>query len=1146
MAEKTFGLAVSEVGTARGRVASFSAAPYGTGTTWSGNPNLISFAETLWSDVFFHRLFLNVFLWCVRFQEQNWDFENTVYITDPENKFIRTYFDGLAGTFQGGNWNKQSFGIWSGSEVMSSITNGGLDIEWTDPWYEPDTSNLNTYDRALCHIILPSSNAKYGLRMPDERQAEIIRNVADMSANAQDQDSQNNRPNDFYNANSPDFRGCGLITFEWFHYLQKVRPGGAFTIQDPNNYVELYSPDDVVHRGMAKSASQLVHTVSGVYDLTPIDIDNNPIILSAAESIRYSKTKLDIENHFYQSLEDTLGLGVPDIIELEPTIETESYDASMSRLAVLKNNELVKSEGIYITNVRANVVATTTTTTTTTTTREPGEETKVAVGGINILESCGPYDMSITGRDAEYFLLENNIIYLVTTNVPVGVLKIDILLEDHFRPKRFEDVKRPFEIEFDQCKAPIVANRTANSAIPAYSYRPPQSEDFSEEFDIDVTDYLWSVTRPSLSITPFTDYNFTGEGTEDKPFKVCLGGGHYDANTFWMKFQDYVGFGFPYTVNFKITSNASVAERWFLWLNEDVSDHVWNLDMEADNFARLQFVLNNTVTNQTDIIDPDTHNGINIFKEVTNEFRLFGISPLTLRNDVVVSLTDPAGGGGIPVEDGDISVGVDYIYGTTYKQKVNLTVPAGFSNPSPLEEDEGKSVLWIYQPNYNRCILKVYVNDVVGQKPKQHLRGLDFSSSFDNSIAKYLDIPNKGTEITGHYNQLNYNSSVIQMSQAWINRGETAWIPNDANYTLNPFKEREDFYLKAWYLGNLQTESATSRQVGVPVTGIFKVKGPAHGAVNLVFGYQKDYINTTGNTDRVCLELVVNPSATTTTPPPVTTSTTTTTTTSTTTLPPEYCFEVEVTETNPITDADVLDGTIAPFLTGSATVIGDNDYSLQICGQRETLEGEEDRNVVYRFKYEANEGHYYQIKPTLIGPVESNPEVDEMVYETEVTINNDRQGGEVRVTMKRFPPIGPLGTRKFIKFYLSGQTIPTTTTTTTTPTTTTTTTTTTTPPPCNNLIDILCKQTLRCTYNSFTGECDTQVISHEIVAETCCQLSDSVINAKVNNYLDLNPSLRSTCLNNTTAYAPCNDPNDDNECETTVEEFSFIASISCE
>ena len=66
---------------------------------------------------------------------------------------------------------------------------------------------------------------------------------------------------------------------------------------------------------------------------------------------------------------------------------------------------------------------------------------------------------------------------------------------------------------------------------------------------------------------------------------------------------------------------------------------------------------------------------------------------------------------------------------------------------------------------------------------------------------------------------------------------------------------------------------------------------------------------------------------------------------------------------------------------------------------------------LYEFKYEGNEGHYYQIKPTLIGPVDSNPEVDEMVYETKVTIDNDRQGGEVRVRMKRFPPIGPHGTR---------------------------------------------------------------------------------------------------------------------------------------
>ena len=113
MADKSFGLAVSEVGTAKGRVASFSAAPYGFGTT-NISGKVLSF-EHLWSNVFFHRLFLNVFLWCFR---KEWDDEGgavRIFITDPENDFIRSYFDTtlMAGAPLG---RTQTFGWWQNSE----------------------------------------------------------------------------------------------------------------------------------------------------------------------------------------------------------------------------------------------------------------------------------------------------------------------------------------------------------------------------------------------------------------------------------------------------------------------------------------------------------------------------------------------------------------------------------------------------------------------------------------------------------------------------------------------------------------------------------------------------------------------------------------------------------------------------------------------------------------------------------------------------------------------------------------------------------------------------------------------------------------------------------------------------------------------
>lgn len=1127
MAEKSFGLAVSEVGTAKGRVASFSAAPYGFGTK-NISGKVMTF-DTLWSNVFFHRLFLNVFMWCYRDNINYSEGEGVyLYITDPENEYIKSYFDASLMASYNTPGIKQTFGYWSTAEPFTTLTNGGLNIVWTAPWYEDDTqTNMNNYHKAGCHIILPSVNAIRGLRMPDDRQAEIIRNVADMAGHYSDEDStqpQGNWRSGFYNALSDDGRGCGLITFEWLHYLQKFRPGGAFSIQDSSKYVKLYNPDDVAWRQTARSSSEVMHTVSGLYDLTPVDVDNNNIILSAAERITYQRNTIEEQSYFYQSMQDTLSLGVPDTINLEPRIETESYDATMSRLAVLKNNPLVTSAAIYTTNISA-AVATTTTTSTTTTTMPPSERTKVAVGEVKIIDSCGPYNMYIGGRDAAFFELENNIIYLISTNVPPGFLKIDIVLEDHFRPKRFIDIRRPFEIEFDQCVAPIIADRTAANRMPAYSYRRPQSEDFSYDPDDDTAtppvpeDYLWSITRPSLAITPFTEYSFSGEGTEASPFKATIGGGHSDSNALWMKVQDFAAFTFPYTVKYKIVADTAADENFFLFVSEGAETP--NKAVQLDTVAN-QFKLDNAV-----ITEPE-----NIYNGAEAKYRVSAVSSL-YRNGLAISSTDPSGGNYTQIPHG-VS-GISYNYSGSYLNNITLNLTSDFSNPSTDPADGGKSVLWLYHPTfaflYNVSI-KLLVGTPESVTPKQHYSDLSNGKVYTNSIQQYLNIPTQGFDCVNPPSA-GYNSSAIQfLSNAQdynANGSNPDWL------TRNWFQEYPNF---SWMYYTTENNNNQPKTGGIPTTGEFVVKGPLHQGVNIVFGYMKSP-RVTNSKDICSLEMTVNATLATTT----TTTTTlvpTTTTTTTTTLAPQYFFEVEMVDINPATSADVLSGDVVPDIPDSTYGMsaGTNSNSLKY-QVRETDIG----HITYTFTYTAPAGQYYAVKPTLL-IVEANPS-GWVSYTTYVTIDGNRFGGEARVTLTGYPPIGTIGERKFLKFLISGSTIPTTTTTTTTPVPTTTTTTTTTPPPCNNLIDILCKQTLRCTYNSFTGNCDTEVISHEIVAETCCSISQSVINAKVNNYLDLNPSLRTTCVNNTTAFAPCNDPDDDNICETIVEEYQFIASISC-
>lgn len=1155
MSNKGIGLAISEAGTARGRVASFCAAPFGYGTKNSAG-KITSFTN-LFSDAYFHRLFLNTFVWAFRrggSPAGGEDFK--IYITEPENDYIKAYFDH---TLVQGGLNAMpvnTFARWSFGDPWMNVTGGVHQIVWMPPWYAADsTANIEDYHKAAIFIILPSSNAQFGTHMPNDRQAAIIRSVADMSAEGPSVSPGMDSRKRFYNAFGGDFRGAGLITFEWFHYLQKVRQGGAFTIDDENDYVGLYDPDDRVHRGFAESSSLLVDTISGVYDLTPIDVDRSNIILSASEEVIYTQKISDNASvNFQEMIGDSVSYGIPDIIETTPEIETESYDATISRLPDLKPSGEYFSGGVQVfsTNVAA-IAASTTTTTSTTTTPPPGGMTKVGVATVRVIDSCGPYNMFLRGENASYFTLENHILYVNTTELPTGKMTVDVVFEDHFRPKRFPDIVRPYTIEFDQCVAPIVANRTGDVS-PAYSWRSPQSLSLDDtDQTADPFEYLWPATAPSLIITPFDGYKFSGDGLDGNPFKVCLKGKHLDNNTFWMRVQDYIGIEFPYTIKFKVYANtshtaddissfssASARENVRLLVNSNVppNGETITIGMEPNpTDGVLQFTVNGTQGTSDGMIDPS--GTIFFWKEIENRLSLNNTANnsntrgVAFDEGIIMSLTDPANGGATPIQHGQY--GVDIItqfnpwkaaFDITYSP--DLVNPITYGDQGEFEEDG----FYIYHEDHIRCVAKVLFKDVKPTTPKQHYYTIDELASTTNSLKSYLPY---------HTNVLsrdNYDSDVFSYYNDWddtLPLRDWRMLDNipDVN---NPFKEYPYYPILLYHIDGYNSgDSGWPQMGGIVKEGEFVVHGPAASGVDIVFCFEKGQ-HITSQEDEACLELTVNAAVATTT---TTTTTSTTTTTTTTTLPP-YCFEVELIEINPVLvppNDDCLDGSIDAI---PASQQGENANSIKVCGVREG-----DDNVVFNFPFTANANHVFDSTSVLnFTYLESNPP-GFVSYTTQAFLDFDKKSGDARITITSIPPIGTIGERKYLKLLLCGNTIPTTTTTTTTPAPTTTTTTTTTASPCNGLIDIFCKQTIRCTYNSFTDSCDSEIIDHEIVGETCCSLSDSTITTKINDYLTLNPTEETECLNNTTLFAPCNDPNENNECETIIEEYKFIASISC-
>ena len=77
-----------------------------------------------------------------------------------------------------------------------------------------------------------------------------------------------------------------------------------------------------------------------------------------------------------------------------------------------------------------------------------------------------------------------------------------------------------------RCDAPITLPK--DGTYPAYSFRTEGT----------VARDVWGDFAPTGVIEPFTDWTFTGKGTQDIPAVACLGGLHNDENVIWMQVND--------------------------------------------------------------------------------------------------------------------------------------------------------------------------------------------------------------------------------------------------------------------------------------------------------------------------------------------------------------------------------------------------------------------------------------------------------------------------------------------------------------------------------------------------------------------------------------------------------------------------------
>lgn len=360
--------------------------------------------------------------------------------------------------------------------LQSNITSIGCAPIFTSPWHKFTTTNVSSIATIL---LLPSHNAALGSRMPDAGQNFILNQVK---------------------------QGVGLVVSEWFNYLQSIPAKRSFQ----------YANDGTLSFGDYQNATNPSQGIisSGLFGISPFTIKNF-IDIYSPDTLRYVRNQ-DLKFNDRDSIPE----GIPFNVELNVGTYNVGFNADLSLLDTIRTP--ISGVIEYYTNLSGDIDFNPPTTTTV----PPLNNIKLPIADINASEACGPYTIFLSGVDANKFSIDNNKLYLLENTRKEEKYNVSIVSEDFFRPKRYEDVVKTYNVNLIKCNAPLSIPK--NGIGPALSYR-------------DNIKNIWGVSYSDGIIVDFDDYSIVGTGFAEDPLEIILGGRHGDTNILYIQVNDNVG-----------------------------------------------------------------------------------------------------------------------------------------------------------------------------------------------------------------------------------------------------------------------------------------------------------------------------------------------------------------------------------------------------------------------------------------------------------------------------------------------------------------------------------------------------------------------------------------------------------------------------
>jgi len=327
--------------------------------------------------------------------------------------------------------------------------------------------------------------------------------------------------------------GMGLVISEWFHYLQSLPSKRSFSLTS--------------------------NVLLGLHEISPIIIEDY-VTYSDPEKIVFSKN----------AEQDSISYNIPEQFTVSSKGYAVGYDGTISQISTAKPNATIFTF--------TDVFARGTTTTTTTTTIAPARNIKLKVADVNLIDYCGPHVVTMDGPNKDYFLLENNELFLTENTGSTGIYSVTVSVNDLFNPKRFDTIQKTYNLELARCDPPI--SKPLDGSGPAFSYRGLSVNGNNMQ-------NLWGLQTPYGVISPFTDFSLNGEGSPDDPIIAWLGGQHGDTNALWLQINKSGLLNW----NLRISSepNRDYASVWIVSASgAKATQHTQQYNQEYINLAKYK------------------------------------------------------------------------------------------------------------------------------------------------------------------------------------------------------------------------------------------------------------------------------------------------------------------------------------------------------------------------------------------------------------------------------------------------------------------------------------------------------------------------------------------------------------------------------